>query len=58
MFLAAAYETEATEREAFVTDMTAVVGSLFGDGKGESPIVEHMKSLADAAAGVKPNGES
>lgn len=51
-FLEAARQLEAAERSEFVTDMTAVVGSLFGSGKGESPVATHMDSLRDVAAGV------
>lgn len=51
-FLEATRQLESAERSEFVTDMTAVVGSLFGGGKGKSPISDHMDDLRDAAAGV------
>lgn len=48
--LDAVAEIEAQERLDFVSDMTAVVGSLFSK---ESPVADHVASLSDAAAGVK-----
>lgn len=56
-FLEASHQLDAAERSEFVTDMSVVVGSLFGSGKGESPATTHMGQLTDAALGVKNGGE-
>jgi hypothetical protein len=57
MFLDALRETEASERMDFVSDMTAVVGSLFASAK-RTPATEQMEHLEDAAAGVKRGNQS
>lgn len=53
LFLNAEMQLEASERSAFVTDLSVVVGSLFGDGKGESPAVTHLDLLTNTAVGVR-----
>lgn len=53
LFLNAASQLDATNRAGFVTDMSVVVGSLFGGGKGASPASTHMDLLMDASVGVK-----
>jgi hypothetical protein len=55
MCLEAARQNDAQDRISFVSDMTAVVGSMFNSEK-PSPMTLHVESLEDAAAGVIENG--
>jgi predicted nucleotidyltransferase component of viral defense system len=55
MCLEAARQNDAQDRLSFVSDMTAVVGSMFSDSK-PSPMTLQVESLEDAAAGVIENG--
>lgn len=45
---------DAADRLDFVSDMSAVVGSLFSK---DSPIADHVSSLVNASAGVIDNGD-
>ena len=48
--LKSAEQNEAAERLSFVSDMSAVVGSLFSK---DCPVNDHIDSLVNASAGVK-----
>lgn len=54
MILDAVEQIEAAERLNFVTDMSAVVGSLFADK--DPPIVEHVERLQGVAHGETIDG--
>jgi len=52
---AAARRKGAQNRQDFITDMSLVVGAIFGGGK---EITEHLDSLHKAALGEFKNGDS
>jgi hypothetical protein len=46
IFLDAVEQLDAASRQNFVTDMTAVVGGMFGSGKTLTELVDRLSRLA------------